>query len=191
MLIPLSAGVLTRLVSEYGEEAVAGFGVGARIESLAMIGILALNTALMPFVGQNYGAGKKERVKTAVKFSNRFSLLWGVAVFLLLALSAPLIARLFNSDPEVIRTVELYLWIIPLSYGFEGIAFMLSSAFNAVNKPLCSAAILFIRLFIFAVPLAYLGSMFIGLSGIFIAISVANIFIGLIAYFWGRRFFCC
>lgn len=69
ILVPISAAVITRWVSSYGDTAVAAFGVGSRLESLALIGISAMSTAVTPFVGQNFGAHQCERIRAGLRFA--------------------------------------------------------------------------------------------------------------------------
>ena len=63
LLFPFSNAVLTRIAADLGDATVAAFGVGTRIESIAMIGSMALSSVLIPFIGQNLGAGKFGRIK--------------------------------------------------------------------------------------------------------------------------------
>ena len=63
MLTPIAAAVLTAIVATFGESAVAAFGVGSRIESIACLVVLALSMTLPPFISQNFGAGKMDRVE--------------------------------------------------------------------------------------------------------------------------------
>ncbi|MDG2063832.1 MAG: MATE family efflux transporter, partial [SAR324 cluster bacterium] len=51
LLFPFSNAVLTRIAAELGEATVAAFGVGTRIESIAMIGSMALSSVIIPFIG--------------------------------------------------------------------------------------------------------------------------------------------
>ena len=69
LLFPISNAVLTRIAADLGEDTVAAFGVGTRIESIAMIGSMALSSVLIPFIGQNFGAGKNDRIIQANRFS--------------------------------------------------------------------------------------------------------------------------
>ena len=55
MLTPLAMAVLTAIMASYGAHAVAAYGVGARIESIACLVVLALSMTLPPFVSQNFG----------------------------------------------------------------------------------------------------------------------------------------
>ena len=69
MLTPVAAAVLTAIVANYGASAVAAFGVGSRIESIACLVVLALSMTLPPFISQNLGAGNIKRVEEGYKTS--------------------------------------------------------------------------------------------------------------------------
>ena len=77
---PLANGVLTALVAQHGATAVAGFGVGIRIEAFALVVALAFAGALAPFVSQNFGAGRMDRVRAAYRKGVGFLLAWELAV---------------------------------------------------------------------------------------------------------------
>jgi putative MATE family efflux protein len=188
MLIPLSTGVLTRMVASYGPQAVAAYGVGQRLESLVLIGVGAFGAAMTPFIGQNFGARQCGRVKEAFVFGVKIALVLGIGMMIILALAAQPLAALFNDDPVVIAAAIQFLWIIPISYGLYGIATLAIEAFNALNRPLHAVVLISIRLFALAVPLAWVGSLWLGVPGIFAGISAANILIGALAYLFTMRF---
>ncbi|MEM9695768.1 MAG: MATE family efflux transporter, partial [Myxococcota bacterium] len=187
LLVPLSTAVLTRFVAEYGERPVAAYGVGGRLESLAMIGINALSTALTPFIGQNYGAHQCERIRDAVYFARRASLTWGFGAALFLGVFASPLARIFNGDADIVSTSIDYLRIIPISYGLLGIGMLVNTIFTALGKPAQASALVAVRLFVLALPLAYLGRALLGLEGIFIGIAVGNGLTAAFAWFLIRR----
>ncbi|GAB4442832.1 MAG: MATE family efflux transporter [Anaerolineae bacterium] len=187
MIVPVGVGVVTSMLAGYGPAVVAGFGAASRIEIFAITVIMALGSVLSPFVGQNWGAGKLERVKTAIRYSQIFSMAWGAAMFLLfLPLAGPLAAA-FSDDPQVVSAIQIYLWLVPISYGFQGMLTLSNSALNVLRKPLHAAALAVTRMFVLYVPLAYLGSMLFGVPGIFAAATVANIAAGAAAYLWLNR----
>ncbi|MDE0044084.1 MAG: MATE family efflux transporter, partial [Candidatus Poribacteria bacterium] len=187
ILEPLSLAVLTRMVVQFGEEAVAAFGVGSRIESLALIGVAALSIAISPFVGQNYGARNCDRIRAALRFGLRFSLGWGIVIFVILFSFAEVIAPVFNDDPAVIASAALFLMILPISYGFLGISWLVNSTFNALNQPLRASVVILLHLFVFVLPLAYLGSRLSGLKGIFIGMAIGHVLVGVSAYLMAHR----
>ncbi len=187
LIIPLSMGVVTRLVSEYGNSAVAGFGVATRLEALAMMLLMALSTVLIPFTGQNMGAGLKNRVLKALKISYIFSIVWGAIMFALFLLTGKFMAGLFNKDPDIIATVVLYLNIVSISYCFQGFMIISSAALNGSHKPIHSAILSVSRMFVFYIPLALLGMKFFDLKGIFLAGSIANFGAGLLSLYFVYR----
>jgi putative MATE family efflux protein len=182
LLIPLTMAVIMRLVAEFGPPAVAAFGVAIKIEMFVFMVIMALATALIPFVGQNWGAKNFERIREAVKGANKFSMWWGGANFLVFLILAVPLGYLFSKDPAVSKNITYYLWIIPISYGLRSIAFLIASAFNAINKPFVATGLNLVRAFVFYIPFAYVGSRLGGLVGLFIGLSVANLGAGLFAY---------
>ena len=158
MLAPISSVVLIRMVAGYGADAVAAFGVGTRLESLAMLGVMALASILTPFIGQNFGAQYYDRIQESLAYSSRFSLIWGAVACVLLAIGAYPIASIFNDAESVQSITRLFVWVVPLSFGFFGMTLLASSACNGLNCPLQSVAINIARLFILMLPLAWYGS---------------------------------
>lgn len=187
ILVPLSVGVLTRLASRFGEHAVAGVGAAARVEAFAVMVIGALSAALIPFVGQNWGRGEFERVRIARKDSQLFSIGWGILCWVVFLAAAPAIARLFRDEPAVTRTIILYLWIVPAGYGLQGVCFLASAFFNAINRPRMSAGLQLTRIFLLYVPLACLGSYLLGLPGLLGGVALAEMLAGIVAIIWVRR----
>jgi len=188
ILVPFSNAIFTRMISSHGNEGVAAFGVVTRIESLSLIGIMGLSMILTPYIGQNWGAQKYERVKQALKFSLQFSLIWGGTVFLLLIMFSDRLGSLFTYDPTILASIVNFFWLVPISYGFLGIILVVNASFNALNRPLYSLTLILLQLFVFAIPLGYLGSQYWQIEGIFIGISSGNIIVGSIGFLLIKRY---
>ncbi len=185
MMTPLAAGVMTAIAATFGESAVAAFGVGSRIEPLATLLILAMSSTLPPLISQNFGAARMDRVAEAYRISISFIMVWQLLVYGVLAVSAALIALVFSDDPAVISTIKLYIWILPLGYGLQGIIILSNSSLNALHRPFEALYLSAARFFIFYIPLAWLGSRYFGLTGFFIGALVGN---GLMAMISLRAF---
>jgi len=181
VLVPLSTGILTRMVSEYGQDAVGAFGVAGRLEALSMIGVFAVAASMAPFVGQNYGARKCDRIRQALKIGMGFSLCWGFAIACALSIFSTPIASLFSDSPSVINSLTPYLGLVPWGYGILGMALMVTNTFNASDRPLKAMLVIFVRLFVLAIPLAKLGSHAFGLEGLYGGILAAHVLTGLFA----------
>lgn len=182
MLTPIAAAILTAIAATYGESAVAAFGVGSRIESIACLVVLAMSMTLPPFISQNFGAGNMHRVEEGYKTSVKFVLIWQVIIYAILVLIAPWIAEAFSKEQSVADIIKLFIWILPLGYGFQGIIILTNSSFNALHKPMAALWLSIIRLFVCYVPLAYLGSELYGIEGFFIGGLLGNVVMAMISY---------
>jgi putative MATE family efflux protein len=183
IIIPLAIGVITRIVAGYGKEAVAAYGVSSRIEFFSLTVIVALSSVLGPFVGQNWGAGRHDRVQQGVRYSERFSMAWGGAMFVILFLCARPIASVFNRNPEVISRIVLYLRVVSIAYGLQGVRILTTAAMNVLHKPFHAAGVSITQMFILYIPIALLFSYLYGLIGVFIALAIAYGVAGISAHF--------
>lgn len=188
MLTPMAMAVLTAIVANYGYAAVAAFGVGSRIESIASLVVLALSMTLPPFVSQNFGANKIDRVMQAYKQTLKFVMGWQLLIYLLLVVSAGVISDVFSEEESVAEIIKLFIWILPLGYGLQGIIILTNSSFNALHRPSNALILSVIRLFVFYVPLAWIGSEMYDVAGLFVGGLIGNVFTAAIAFFWFTRY---
>ena len=182
VIIPVGLGVLTGIVAAYGEKPVASLGVANRIEFFTLAVIMALSSVIAPFVGQNWGAGKFDRLKKGISLSSRFAFVWGLGACALLVLVARPCALIFSKDPEVVSWIVLYLRIVPAAYFMQGIFRLDIGILNVLNRPLQAAALGVMQVFVLTVPLAYLGARFFGVTGVFLALAVAYVISGAVSH---------
>lgn len=186
---PVSGGIITALLATHGEAVIAGFGIASRIEAVSVMLLFALSGSIGPFVGQNWGANEKLRVREGVQVAYRFCLLWGLFALAVLWLFGDEIAALVDDNGAAVRAAAIYLAIVPVSYGAWGVLMMASASFNALGKPLPSTLLAFMRMFVIYVPLALLFNHWFGYPGIFTATAIANCLMAAVAFFWFRRSF--
>lgn len=184
MLTPISAAVVTSIVAQYGAEAVAAWGVGNRLESIASIVVLALSMSLPPLVSQNFGANQFERIMRAYRLCIKFVMVWQLLVYVVLALASGYIAAAFADEQSVVDQIKLFLVIVPLGYGLQGIIILSNSSLNAMHKPIPAVWLSIIRLFVCYVPLTALGSYLYGIQGLFWACVLANILSAIVSLTW-------
>ncbi len=187
MINPISIGVITSILAAFGAEAVAAFGVASRIESFALIALMALSASMAPFVGQNWGAKKYARVGKALQLSFLFCFFWGLMMAAILVPTAPMLVGFFNQNPDIVAIASRYLWIVPISYAGAGIILVANSAFNALGKPIPSVVMTVARMFVLYIPLAYIGGRFYGVNGVFAAGCISNLIVGIGAYVWNQN----
>lgn len=186
---PVSAALITRLLAGHGEVVVAGFGVATRIEAVSVMILFAISASIGPFVGQNWGARRPDRVQAGLRVAYQFCVAWGLLIALPLFFFGSAISGLVDDSAIVIQTAAWYLAVVPWSYGLWGVLMMASASFNALGKPLPSTALSFSRMFILYIPLALLLDELYGYQGIFIATAISNGIMGLLGFLWFRRSF--
>lgn len=183
---PVSTAIIVSFLAGYGKEAVAGFGIASRVEALSVIPLFALSASIGPFVGQNWGAQRFDRANKGMMTTFLWSMVWGFGVAVLFFMFGGHIGGLFEDNPTVIGYASLYLSIVPFSYGTWGVLMMASATFNSLGKPISSTIMSVVRMFVLYVPLAYLGSQWYGVAGIFAATCATNVVMGVLGFSWNR-----
>ncbi len=186
-IVPIATAIITALIAGYGPEAVAGFGVASRIESLVLVMFYALSAVIGPFVGQNLSVGSQSRILEAMRLCMFFCVAAGLLVAALLALAANSLPTLFSDNETVIGVARQFLWIAPIGYAGYGLVMTINAAFNGLGKPMPGVIVSLMRTIFLYVPLALIGQHFYGIAGIFVAYSAANIITGFVAYAWVKK----
>jgi putative MATE family efflux protein len=185
-IVPVGLALITAMIARFGPEAVAGFGVASRIESLVLVMYYALSAVIGPFVGQNLSAGKEDRIQLSLRLCALFCISSGLVVAVLLALLSGFLPTLFSDNEAVMSVTRLFLWVAPISYGTYGIVMVVNAAFNGLGQPMPGVIISVTRILGLYVPLAMIGMRLYGIVGIFAAYAVANIVSGVIGYYWAK-----
>jgi putative MATE family efflux protein len=187
ILMPVSAGVITSIVSRFGNEAVAACGAAGRIEMFAFVIPMALGMSLMPFVSQNYGAARLDRIREAITVSTRFALLYGGATALVFFLGAPLLAAIFSDDPEVSGIMIMHIRIISFGFGMMETHRYCGFVLTGLHRPLHTTLLNAIRVLGLLIPLSYLGARLGGIQGVFWGRLATDIIVGSIGLLWVYR----
>ena len=151
---------------------------------ISLVLFFSTSAVVGPFIGQNLGANKFDRIDECIKSVSIFCMAWGLFVAVIIAFYAPTLAGLFRKEPEIIALAESYLYVVPVSYGLYGIVMSVNAMFNSLGKPMPGVAISSIRVFFLQLPLFYFASEFYGLEIAFITISISNVIAGIIGYIW-------
>ncbi len=187
LFMSLGIFLLTIIVAGFGTEALAAFGVGFRLDSLAILPGIGISVAVISLVGQNVGAGKHER---AWEMTFKAGLL---ACFIMTFLGmfyiffAESIVSLFNDDPIVVGYGSSFLKIVPITYLVVGLSMAVSSAFLGAGKPIPSLFLTFLRVILLNIPLAYVISLSYGVEGIWMGILLSSYLTSIIALLFFRK----
>jgi putative MATE family efflux protein len=181
ILTNLTVVVLTALVGPFGATALAGYGLGARLEYLQIPIVFGLGSGLVTMVGTSIGAGDRARaVRVAWVGSAMAAGITGV-IGILAALFPLAWLGLFTTDPGVLAAGTRYLTIVGPFYGFFGAGLALYFASQGAGRLLWPLLAGFTRLVVAAaggwLATRWLGG---GLSGLFAAMAVALVVFGVI-----------
>jgi len=189
LIAPMTTAFITYQVAQFGQEAVAGFGVASRVEGVSLLALMALSAAVTPMVGQNYGAMNFQRVQDSVNWCYRFALAYGLVVAAIMAIGSSYIAGVFTDSETAISTANMHMRIVPISYIGLGAAMTANSAFNAISKPLPGMFVSMTRTILVYAPLAFVLAKLFGLVGVFAAACAANFIAGSVGFAWFRMVF--
>jgi len=128
--------IVTRLVAHFGTEALAGYGIGARLEFLLIPISFAIGVACVPMVGMAIGAGQVSRARKVAWTGGMVSAVMLGAVGLFFAAFPNLWSRMFTSDPAVLESARIYLVWSGLAYSFFGMGLCLYFASQGAGKVL-------------------------------------------------------
>lgn len=179
--------VLTRMVSAFGEGAIAVQRVGGQIESVSWNTADGFGAALNAFTAQNYGAGKMERVKKGYRISALTIAVWGLLITVLFVLFPKQISGVFFHEADVIAISVEYLIIVGLGEAFMCVELLAVGAVSGLgNTKLCS--LISIVLTGLRIPLALvLSHTSMGLNGIWWALTLTSMAKGVVLHLAFRK----
>ena len=183
MSIALGFFVTTFFLKYYGEVAVAAFGVGTRIEQIALLPAIGISAAIVSIVGQNNGAGKLDRVRECVQLCVRYGFaLIAVASVLMFFLAEPLV-QMFTKDPEVIKVGANYVRIMTFIQWAYVMTFVHIGFLQAVKRPMYGFVESVIRKIILPISVFYtvVRVFKVGLDGFWYSMVIINIVMALVS----------
>lgn len=148
--------VMTRLISGFGTEAIAGYGIGARMEFLLVPIAFAIGVASVPMVGMAIGAGQVPRARRVAWSAAGMAAVMVGTIGVVVALAPDLWAALFTSDEAVLASARAYFRSAGPAYAFFGGALVLYFASQGSGRILGPVLAQSVRLLVVAVGGAWL-----------------------------------
>lgn len=174
--------VLNNLLRDAGGTvAVNTYAYISKIITFAIMPFTAITQALSPIVGYNFGAGKPERVKKTVRFCSMLSLIYALALLLLMEVTPGSLIRLFTDSRELIARGGEGLRILAWALIFVPLPMLSGAACQAVGQKLW-AFLLYAANLVFFIPAAFLLAPLLGVNGVWWAYVAANAAAAVLAF---------
>lgn len=174
----VASAVTTHLLARYGAAAVAGNAVIDRLTPVAFGGLFALSGAIGPILGQNWGAGRFDRMRLVLRDGARVALLYVLVVWLALALCRAPLTRLFELDGVAAELFGFFCLASGAIWLFNGLLFLGNAAFNNLGFPFRSTLLNWGRATLGTVPPALLGAALYGPPGVIAGAGLGSVLFG-------------
>jgi putative MATE family efflux protein len=173
-----------RLETAFGVRAVAASRVGSQVESLSWLVGGGFGSALVAFIGQNYGAAKRDRIKRGVRLSVVIMAIWGTLITVLLWTCGGLFISLFLPEVEIVSLGRLYLRIFAICHIFMNLETVASGAFKGQGKTIPPSLVSITCNALRPILAFFLSRTSLGLYGIWVGITLCTIIRGTWLCFW-------
>lgn len=184
---PVSNAYVTAAISAHGDSAVAGWAIIGRVLPVAFGAIYALSGTIGPILGQNWGAGAIDRLRTAFTQSLAVTAAFTLFAWIVIAIGAWPLAGAFNAKGEAADLVVFFCrWLAPL-FVFLGFLFVANAAFNTLGRPHVSTMLNWGRATLGTVPFVEVGSYLAGAPGVIAGNMLGGIAFGLVSVWLGYR----
>ena len=174
MVISFSNVLVQASVNSYGAAAMAGFAAYMKIDGFNILPVSSISMAATTFVGQNYGAGRLDRVKRSVWITLAIGVLYTLCTGAALLAGQDAILHLFTADEAVVTYGKLAMrWFCPF-YFLLSILHGLAGAVRGTGASIPPMVVLLVSLCLFRVVwIQFLLPFFSGIEGVFILYPVS------------------
>ena len=178
---PVGAIIVTRAIAPYGNDAVAGYSVIARLTPLAFCVVFALSGAVGPIIGQNFGAHNFDRVRHTLVRALQFSAAYILVVWALLMGVYDQLATYFGLGELGARLIYCFALVVTPLFFFNGLLFIANASFNNLDRPIWSTALNWGRNTIGTIPFVVWGAELGDAPGVIIGQAIGGVLFGLLA----------
>ena len=163
-----------QLVRFGGDMAVGAYGIANSIAMIFVMFVIGLNQGMQPIAGYNYGAQQYDRMMRVVKLS----IITAVCIMLTgwsLAMFAPYhCARMFTTDPELIKGSIKAIHIIMMMFPLIGSQMVITNFFQCIGKVKISIFLSLSRQLLFLLPLLAILPNFYGIDGVWASMPTSD-----------------
>ncbi|KQS24766.1 MATE family efflux transporter [Dyadobacter sp. Leaf189] len=167
---------LTRILSEFGSDVVAGYTISIRVITFTLLPAWGLANAAATLVGQNLGAGKPGRAETSVWKCAFYNLVFLLTLSFFMFVWAETIVGWFSTNVQVVETGKTALRALCLGYGFYAYGMVVAQSFNGAGDTKTPTVLNLICFWAIEIPVAYVLAIVLnfGPIGVFVSVPIAE-----------------
>ncbi|MDR3281082.1 MAG: MATE family efflux transporter [Synergistaceae bacterium] len=174
---------MSRFAARFGAWAIAVYRVGSHIESISWLIGEGVSTSVAAFVGQNYGAGRWDRIRGGVRMALVAWCAWGAAATVLIIIAGRTLFAFFLPEPALIEMGVSFLRRLAACEVFGCLEAVSMGTFRGFGRTM-PPSVVSVTCNAFRVPMAYFLSSHFGVSGIWLAITISASARGLWVFLW-------
>ena len=167
--------ILNGILISFTKIAVDVFGVYFKLQSFVFMPVFGLNNGLVPIVGYNYGAKKRERIVKAIRYACMYALTIMIVGLLVIQFIPDKILMIFNASDEMLNIGVFALRIISTHFVLAGVSIVLSSVFQALGQAFKSMFVSIARQLVVLLPAAKLLSLSGNVNLVWWAFPIAEV----------------
>ena len=175
---PVGIAYTVATIADFGDSAIAGNTIVARITPVAFAFLFSLSGAVGPIIGQNLGAGLYDRVRETVLDSLKFTAGYILLMWPLFYFGQEMLIFVFDASPDSASMIEVFsTWVVPLTF-FTGALFVSNAAFNNLGFAMRATYFNVGRATLGAIPFVYFGAQVQGAQGVLIGQAIGGAIFG-------------
>ncbi|MEM7427757.1 MAG: MATE family efflux transporter [Pseudomonadota bacterium] len=183
---PIGNAYITYSIAPFGDAAVSALAIVTRIVPVAFGVVFSLSGAIGPIIGQNFGAGRADRVRESYADALKFCTIYVLITSVLLFLFRHQIAVIFNASAGASYLIAVFCaWVGP-TWLFAGFQYVANASFNNLGRPHYSTLFNWSKSLGMA-PLAAGGALLAGAEGVLYGMGAANVLLGAASVYFGYR----
>ena len=172
-----------QLVRYGGDMAVGAFGIANSIAMIFVMFIIGLNQGMQPIAGYNYGSQQTDRLMRVLKLTIFAATGIMIVGWLIAHLTPYFCARMFTTDPELIRQAIKAIQINMMMYPLVGFQMVVTNFFQCIGKVKISIFLSLSRQLLFLIPFLVILPQFFKLDGVWASLPSSDLLASLVAAF--------
>ncbi|MDU8928673.1 MATE family efflux transporter [Alisedimentitalea sp. MJ-SS2] len=185
---PFGNYLLTGVMAQFGDGAVAAWAVVNRLYVMAFGGIFSLSGAIGGIFGQNYGARLYDRLHSTYRDALIFCILYSLVAWGALMLVTPLVVRGFGLDAAGEEVLRAFTFTTGAAQMVMGMVYVSNAAFNALGRPMRSTLVNWLRDGVLLLPVAWWTAGIWAAPGVIYGQAMVGVLVGILAALWAWRF---